>query len=342
MPNGDEYYKKGTLEVLKVLLEAAGPIGTKKRVSGYGINESEFDNKIDGVRKYPGCSRKIFKTRLINEDLIKRRLVTKIITKNKKSNFYGITPLGISFLCERLPELDEYQINRIFFILRFYYSSVGMPYNISRDLKEIDEEIKLRQKKKITKKKLSKLLESKKTLENLFAKTDFDNVWHSIKSKTDLQTMIAVTHSTFNQIKIEERNQNYFVTAFDELTDHLTINFWTYIITEEFHDDCDIHAFNQSMKDSEGMPLPIEDKVFFHEISEFILRAFCYNILNHKPGIFVDDKGVCEIARSYNETIKFLTEHHMKIINGIEKITDPNLSIEKKWVKAPKVEDVIR
>ena len=72
------------------------------------------------------------------------------------------------------------------------------------------------------------------------------------------------------------------------------------------------------------------------------LRAFCYNLLNHQPEIFVDDKEVCSIAHSYIENVKFLTEYHMKIMNRIEKITDNTPNIEKNWAKAPKIENIFR
>jgi len=99
-------------DILSILLEYGEIVKHGNRIQGYGIYESVFD-------KYgPKISRRKFGYR--KQDLLNSKLIIKLHQRNKKSNYYSITPLGIVLLLQRMQKLDKHQIRKIFEIAVYF------------------------------------------------------------------------------------------------------------------------------------------------------------------------------------------------------------------------------
>ena len=103
-------------EILRVLLNADHAVRYRK-IQGYGLKDSDFDDK-------PNCSRRIFNHR--KKDLLNSYYIRKLKQSDKRSTYYQITPLGIIHLCKSVNDLKEIPFTRIFDALKFYYNK-GKP-----------------------------------------------------------------------------------------------------------------------------------------------------------------------------------------------------------------------
>lgn len=104
-------------EILRVLLNANQNVIFRKKIQGYGLKDSDFDDK-------PNCSRRIFNHR--KNDLLNSYSIRKLKQSDKRSTYYQITPLGIIHLCKSAKDLNEIPFTRIFDVLKFYYNK-GKP-----------------------------------------------------------------------------------------------------------------------------------------------------------------------------------------------------------------------
>lgn len=104
-------------EILRVLLNANQNVIFRKKIQGYGLKDSDFDDK-------PNCSRRIFNHR--KKDLLNSYSIRKLKQSDKRSTYYQITPLGIIHLCKSVNDLKEIPFTRIFDVLKFYYNK-GKP-----------------------------------------------------------------------------------------------------------------------------------------------------------------------------------------------------------------------
>jgi len=103
-------------EILRVLLNADHVVRYRK-IQGYGLKDSDFDDK-------PNCSRRIFNHR--KKDLLNSYCIRKLKQSDKRSTYYQITPLGIIHLCKSVNDLKGIPFTRIFDVLKFYYNK-GKP-----------------------------------------------------------------------------------------------------------------------------------------------------------------------------------------------------------------------
>ena len=88
----------------------------RRKLQGYGLNESDFNKKDITLPKL--VTRKIFFRR--KERLLKLKLIQKIKSNDKRLNVYSITPLGIAFLFHSRNVKDKFDIRRISKFLGFY------------------------------------------------------------------------------------------------------------------------------------------------------------------------------------------------------------------------------
>ena len=299
MPNGNRIYQENTVEVLKILLESAQPVTYRKKISGYGINESEFDAEIDGVKKHPNCSRKIFKTRIKKDNLIKRRLVTELKNNDKRTNYFGITPLGISLLCEKILELDEYQIKKIYTILIFYHNKT-QDYFKRKFRKDYDDE----------------------HYDKIFPNTDFENILSKIKTSVDSKTLIRETYRVFNLLDIELINRDYFVTFSYKLIDRMPLPLMRHVITHEFHDDFDLFMWMDMAKLSEGEPMPSSDDMFFADIAKGIMSALCFNLALYENNFFENDEKIIKTAKNFNAGLQQTLTFNQDLLKRYENTLD--------------------
>ena len=103
-------------EILRILLNANYPVFFR-RIQGYGLKDSDFDDQ-------PNCSRRIFNHR--KKDLLNSYSIRKLKQSDKRSTYYQITPLGIIHLCKSVNDLNDIPFTRIFDVLKFYYNK-GKP-----------------------------------------------------------------------------------------------------------------------------------------------------------------------------------------------------------------------
>jgi len=99
-------------EILRVLLNADHAVRYRK-IQGYGLKDSDFDDK-------PNCSRRIFNHR--KKELLNSYYIRKLKQSDGRSTYYQITPLGIIHLCKSVNDLKEIPFTRIFDVLKFYYN----------------------------------------------------------------------------------------------------------------------------------------------------------------------------------------------------------------------------
>lgn len=118
MPKRYESRLESELNLLSYILET----GTEKRywnkIQGYGVAEADFEK---GKVTYRKTSRKIFRDR--KKQLLDSKFIVLLRTKNKKSKYFGITPLGIIFLQQNRKIDSKFVIQRTFTILKFYFEN---------------------------------------------------------------------------------------------------------------------------------------------------------------------------------------------------------------------------
>lgn len=103
--------------ILKILLEFGEKVTYRRKLVGYGQNESYFGNKdLPGELR---ISRKVFTSR--KSFLLDSKLISTLLTNDNRENVYSITPLGILFLFNNnLVNLDQQIIRRILEIMDFH------------------------------------------------------------------------------------------------------------------------------------------------------------------------------------------------------------------------------
>jgi len=129
MPIGNELYLNHTIGVLMTIVLHSKPVYAKfKQFSGYGLKKEDFDKRVENVNhefvRRSFVSSKIFFNR--KKFLLENQYIKPLQSKEKRSKFYGITPLGIAYLCSNISELDNTTALRLIEILKFYYEK-GKP-----------------------------------------------------------------------------------------------------------------------------------------------------------------------------------------------------------------------
>lgn len=117
MQNRDRLRLNNDTIILTILLDYGKKVQYRKRLVGYGQNESYFGNK--DIPEELRISRKVFGNR--KSFLLKSKLISKLQSNDKRENKYSITPLGILFLFNNnLVKLDLQLARRILEITDFH------------------------------------------------------------------------------------------------------------------------------------------------------------------------------------------------------------------------------
>jgi len=116
-----ESYLNNTLKILQLVLEKGEKINYRKKMVGWGLNESFFDSK--GIRESKNVSRTVFRKR--KSLFLKSKLIMELPSKDKRKNNYAITPLGICYLFNHKLEVDKFLARRIFEITNLFESLHG-------------------------------------------------------------------------------------------------------------------------------------------------------------------------------------------------------------------------
>ena len=140
MPIGNDSYVNNTLEVLRAFLVSSYPIEKRKNIiSGYGLKKEDLDktpkesfNK-NGSKKHKATS-KMFSKR--KDDLLYDYHIVQL-PSNGRGKFFGITPIGISYFCEHMENIDSDIFESIFTHLKFFYEK-GKPKEEKSYLDELE------------------------------------------------------------------------------------------------------------------------------------------------------------------------------------------------------------
>ncbi len=118
MPKRHESRLELELNILSYILENGIEKRYWNKIQGYGVTEADFEKPKVAYRK---ISKKIFRDR--KKPLLDSKFIVLLKTKNKKSKYFGITPLGIIFLHQNRKIESKFVIQRSFTILKFYFEN---------------------------------------------------------------------------------------------------------------------------------------------------------------------------------------------------------------------------
>lgn len=144
MPIGNDSYVNNTLEILKAFLFSSYPIYKRKNIiSGYGLKKEDLNKKpYEGFNKTGSkkhnASSKMFSKR--KDSLIYDYHIVSL-PSNERGKFYGITPIGISYFCQNIEELDSNTFASIISHLRSWYDK-DKPESEKSYMKELDKVLK--------------------------------------------------------------------------------------------------------------------------------------------------------------------------------------------------------
>lgn len=145
MPIGNDSYVNNTLEILKAFLVSSYPIEKRKKVvSGLGLKKEDLNKRSaegfpDGWSKKHNVSSKMFSTR--KESLLYDYHIVEL-PSNERGKFYGITPLGISYFCNNVNDIDSDIFEKIYSHLKFFYEK-GKPKGEKSYLDKLENILKL-------------------------------------------------------------------------------------------------------------------------------------------------------------------------------------------------------
>ena len=217
-----------------------------RKVIGYCLNELDFDKEFQKNSEYSyKTSRRIFRTR--RDDLLTSKLITIIESKNKRDNFYSITPLGIAFL---LHEHERY-VDRI-----SHTEIIRLNYILNNFI--------------VNNKTRSKFLEIDQMILNNLDRilATFEN--NGIYIFPDLLPEIIEYSENFKNIEL-----------FIKLTDVCVIRF----AVLHFKDDSWVLIERSNQKKSSYIDT-LTDKEFYSYLAHFIIFSILYQILFLNSEIF--------------------------------------------------------
>ena len=306
-------YKSGIIGdniILYGLLLKPEPVTYRKKICGYGLSEMEFD-------KQDNCSRRVFNYR--KEKFLKKRWIIKLKKRGKKQEYYSITPLGISYLCEISNGFDTIPAKRILNFLSLFYKNekklvrrTDLPTGIGLPVRDI----------------------------NLAYKSG-SNVIGSISKIVGDKTLMSSLNSSFKCIRTDYGEKNYETIYFTyPIFNEGVCNVRKFVIT----DDKIMEFYHKTEEITNLMIQNITDDRFHYYLSEFILQAFQFSLVkeitNHmdSAGFHSEKKNTKKIKEEQNK-IDGLKRYEPDIMeqavlfgNNLKKLLDlsnDNLSIVK-------------
>lgn len=118
MPKREESRLESDLNLLSFILENGIEKRYWNKIQGYGVTEADFEK---GKNAYLKTTSKIFRDR--KKLLLYSKFIVQLKSKNKKSKYFGITPLGIIFLHQNREIDRKFVIQRSFTVLKFYFEN---------------------------------------------------------------------------------------------------------------------------------------------------------------------------------------------------------------------------
>jgi len=286
--SGDSLYVENSLSSLLLLLKKGEKVyGARKRIKGYGLNESDFD---DG-----NCTRKIFRKRIA--EFKEKRLIEELKSKYKKRNYYAITPLGIAVLFHYNRIEENYDvISKIIIILKFYFKNYLQKFHDKNRLSEM----------------------------NLINSKIFDRLINGLKVKTVLKNLKLV----FEGIKIDRNLVGYDIFVSYSLANLLIVNFFKFSIKNK--------KLYENYHGLSTHNVEIDNRYCFSEISEFVLLALTYKLVNQfftleKVNIKIKkggkdkmksiiDKRILREAYEFNERLLILLKSKSHTLNSTKEL----------------------
>jgi len=118
MPKREELRLESKLNLLSFILENGIEKRYWNKIQGYGVTEADFEKRKNAYLK---TTSKIFRDR--KKLLLESKFIVQLKSKNKKSKYFGITPLGIIFLHQNKEINNKFVIQRSFTVLKFYFEN---------------------------------------------------------------------------------------------------------------------------------------------------------------------------------------------------------------------------
>ena len=119
--------------MLEILLKYGHKISYRRKLQGWGLNESFFENKK--IREKYVISRRIFGNR--KQDLLDSNFIRYVKSKKDSENCFCITPLGIVFLASKI-NLTYETVEKINQIVGFHNKALGEKLAKGRDISKIE------------------------------------------------------------------------------------------------------------------------------------------------------------------------------------------------------------
>ena len=262
MPKREESRLESELNLLLFILEN----GTEKRywnkVQGYGVTEADFEKDKNAHRK---ISAKIFRDR--KKRLVDLKFIVQLRSKNKKSKYFGITPLGIIFLHQNRESDNKFVIQRTFTILKFYFE------NFLR-----------------THYKKSVLSDFKLVTSNLL---------YEIKDNFDVDMLGNILRFVSSGVLIKPKEGSVEISLSYKL-DNISIIFYEYIIENNVNYVIfDSHRKPKSMIEDDWMFRDISEFI----LSAIVYALFTKDFSIKRFSVSIDDKKLQKLQKKSNADI---------------------------------------
>jgi len=235
VPIGTETYLENSLELLKGFIVDSKPVYKRRILVGNGIRKEDFNKS----QKYSNATPKIFSKRI--NKFLELGYVKRLEHKSSKEKYFSITPLGITFFCSNLKEIDFKVLSHVMSHLKYFYEQ-GKP----------DEEISY----------IESIQDSWQKLSQTFDKSKLHSIFLSVfkdiaQEKDDNMLEINLNYETYLGLKTPVIIYQIVDNEYRLIMDSSIDDIWTsnyYFSTE---------------------------KEFNYNFAKFILKAFSFAILEN-------------------------------------------------------------
>lgn len=294
MPIGDKSYLNNSLEILKILLERGESVRYRKKLQGFGLYETKFDEYK------PKTSRKIFRKR--SREFLDLRLIEKLKSNDHKSDYYSITPLGIAYLFQQENIENKYQVRRIIQFLQFYFK------------KFIEENYK------------------KEILEDYPIITS--NIWEKQLKILDKNLLFDNLKFVLKGIRIESESNDHVIHLSFSLINYMTVNFYKFTFTngkiyENYsglstrNNERDATWFNRDVSEFILSAYIYRLVISFTKISSFIATI---DQNSQKKVSEYYDRQILDEAKGFNEWLTSLLKTKISYLSSLEVILNTSIS----------------
>ena len=247
MPIGNESYLENTLELLKGFIVDSKRVEKGRTIIGYGIRKEDFKKRENDSN----ATTKMFSGRI--DKFLELGYVKRLKHKSNKDKYFSITPLGITYFCSNLKEIDFMVLSHVMSHLKFFYEQ-GMPDYETSYIQNIQDSWQ----------QLQQIFNDESKLHSIFL-----SVFKDIEQeKFDDTLEINLNYETYLGLKTPVIIYQIVDSEYRLIMDHSIDDVWTsnyYVSTE---------------------------KEFNYNFAKFVLKAFSFAVLeNISHTIMSSDAG---------------------------------------------------